>query len=83
MTKRRTPIENKNAEIFANLISTGFKLDRGDLYDPNHVVFLRPTVLIQMQAATHKIKANQNIISYNCKRTPIFKQQTLIEYSLE
>jgi hypothetical protein len=72
ITKRSTPAENKTAEIFAILISTGFKFDRGDLYVPNHVLFLRPIALIPTQADTHKIKANQNIISYNCKRSPLY-----------
>jgi len=81
ITKRSPPTENNTAEAFAILISTGFKLDKGDLYVPNHVLFLRPIALIPTQAVTHRIKANQNIISYNCKRTPIFKQQALIECS--
>ena len=67
ITKRSAPAENKTAEIFAILMSTGFNLDRGDLYVPNHVLFLRPIALTPMQADTHKIKANQNIISYKFK----------------
>lgn len=61
-------MENKAAEAFAILISTGFSLDKGDLYVPNQVLFLKPIVLIPKQAATTKIKPDQNIISCSFKK---------------
>ena len=68
ITKRSTPMENKAAEAFTILISTGFSLDKGDLYVPNQVLFLKPIALIPKQAATTKIKPDQNIISYSFKK---------------
>ena len=59
ITERSTPTENKTAEAFAILISTVFRLDRGDLYVLNHVLFLKPIALTPVQAATQKINPAQ------------------------
>jgi hypothetical protein len=51
--------KNRIADIFAILVSTGFKFENGDDLRPNRLAFLTPITLIPIQLATKPIRPTQ------------------------